>query len=186
MKELVQKKIIAMLPYYTEEGANFTQIKLLNGEDVIFRKTINSTLKCLCEFYHYDLNASNKTCAEILGVKKTPPISINNDMVFIAVKTRIPIGKDDGAYSYINIEMIKNVLGEIIYFKNGDNLQVSCTHKTIEKAIKQASLLKIMINNRQMITREEETNYITEEEILKRDLDIIYKKLLRIEKTIFR
>ena len=185
MRELVKKKIMAMLPYYTDEGANFTFIKLLNGEDILFRKTIKSTLKCLCRFYHHDPNASSKTCSEMLGVKKMPPIAINEDMVFIAVKTRRPIGKDDGAYSYINIEMIKKIQEETIYFKNGDHIGVISSRKTIEKSIKQARLLKEMTNNRQMITREGDIDYITEES-LKRDLDTIYKKLQIIEKTIFK
>lgn len=184
MRDLVQKRIIAMIPHYTGEGANFTQVLLMDGEEVLLRKTVNSTLKCLCKFYHYDLTASNKTCGEMLGVKKTPPIPINSDMVFIAIKTRTPVGKDDGAYSYINIEMIKELRENTIHFKNGDHLKVSCTKKIIEKNIKQAKLLKEMMQTRNTVIKERESVYMKEIESLREDLEMAYKKLHEIEKTI--
>lgn len=185
MRELVQKKIIAMLPHYTGEGANFTRVLLLDGEEVLLQKTIHSTLKCLCQYYHYDLTASNRTCGEMLNIKKTPPIPINENMIFIALKTRTPIGKDDGAYSYINIEMIKKIQGEKVHFKNGDHLKVNCTQKTIEKNIKQAKLLKEMMQTRQIVIREKEATYIKEIESLKIDLETVYRKFQELEKTIF-
>lgn len=184
MKGLVNKSIIAMMPHYTGEGANFTRVLLMDGKEVLLQKTIYSTLRCLCKFYHYDLTASNKTCGEILNIKKTPPIPINSGMVFIAVKTRTPIGKDDGAYSYINIEMIKKVQENTIHFKNGDHLKAICTYKTIEKNIKQAKLLKEMMRTRQAIIREREAVYIEDIKSLRVDLDMVYKKFKEIEKTI--
>lgn len=186
MRDLVQRKIIAILPHYTGQGANFTRVKLLDGEEVLLQKTINSSLKCLCRFYHYDLIASNKTCGEMLNIKKTPPIPINGDIVLIALKTRSPIGKDDGAYSYINIEMIKRIQGETIHFKNGDHMKVSCSHKTIEKGIKQARLLKEMMKTRQILIREKEEAYIKDIESLRIDLEIVYKRFQELEKIIFK
>lgn len=183
MKDLIQKKIIAMLPCYTSEGANFTIIKLLNDKEIILKKSISSTIKSLCQFYHYDLQSSKKTCNQMLGVKKTPPIAINKDMVFIAVKTRIPIGKNDGAYSYINIDMIKGIKDEEIDLKNGDILKVKSKLKTIEKNIKDARLLENIMANRQILIKEEQDIYMYEEDNIIEDLDIIYRKIQAIERA---
>lgn len=106
-------------------------------------------------------------------------------MVFIAVKTRQPIGKDDGAHSYINIETIKSFKDDKIDFKNGSSLKVDCKLKTIEKNIKQARLLKDIIYSRNILIKEEDEIY-KREESLKVDLDMLYKKLIEIEKSLFK
>lgn len=76
MKTLIERKILALLPHYTEEGANYTKVKVLDGEEGVIEKNINSTLKAICAYYHYDLRSSKKTCREVLGIKKTPPLAI--------------------------------------------------------------------------------------------------------------
>lgn len=185
MKDLVKKKIIAILPYYTKEGGNYTKVRLFKGEEVLIKKNINSSLKCLCQYCHYDLKSSKKTSREVLGIKKTPPIAINEDMVFIAIKTRKPIGQDDGAHSYINIESIKRFKDGNIDFKNGSSLKVDCKFKTIEKNIKQARLLKDIVYSRNIFIKEDDEVYIKEESF-KVDLELLYKKLIEIEKNLFK
>lgn len=185
MKALIERKILALLPHYTREGANYTKVKVLDGEEIVIEKNINSTLKYICAYYHYDLKSSSKTCREVLGIKKTPPIAINKDMVFIAIKTRKPIGKDDGAYSYINIESIRRFKDGNIDFKNEASLKVDCKLKTIEKNIKQARLLKDIIYSRNILIKEEDEIY-KREESLKVDLEMVYRKLIEIEKNLFK
>lgn len=199
MKEILKYKVLALVPEYTKEGANFTRVLLLNRDGVILKKNINSSLKTICQFYHFDLKSSNKTAKEMLGMTKSPPIAIANDLVFIAVKTRTPIGRDDGAYSYINIAMIEkvregnrdiNIEVEII-FKDGKSLKVISSAKTIEKSIKYANILKQTISSRiidkmGMVKESQEEFYIDEYAGLRKDLDIIYRKLQTIEKTLFK
>ncbi len=184
MRDLIEKKITAILPHYTREGANYTKIKVLEGDEILIKKNINSTLKSLCQYCHYDLKSSKKTCRDVLGIKKNPPIAINKDMIFIAIKTRRPIGKDDGAYSYINIEAIRRFKDGTIDFKNGGSLKVDCRLKTIERNIKQAKLLKDIIYSRNILIKEEVKIYL--EESFKVDLEMVYKKLIEIERNLFK
>ena len=196
MKEILEDEILALVPEYTGEGANFTGALLFNKEKLILKKNIKSSLKMLCAFYHFDLKSANKTSKELLGITKSPPICIRNNLVFICVKTRTPIGKDDGAYSYINTEMIKGVKEGVVVFKDGSDLRVISSAKTIEKEIKHANILKQMIrprtSKRGVLVREEESPYLEDQlyledyEGLRKDLDIIYRKLQRIEKNLFK
>lgn len=191
MKDIVRYKVLAFIPEYTQEGANYTRVLIYNRESIILKKNINSSLKTICEFYHFDLKASKKTAKEMLGITKSSPIAINNDLVFIAIKTRYPIGKDDGAYSYINIDMIGAVKEGEIKFKDGKVLKVISSPKTIEKSIKYANILKQMMWNKntykkEVVREEYEELYLEDYGDLKKDLNIIYRKLQAIEKTLFK
>lgn len=184
MKDILKDEIEAIIPIYTKEGGNFTKVKRV-GEDLLVAKSVKSVLKDICKFYHYDLKSSNKAYGRMLGIKKTPPIPFTKNLIFIAVKTRKPIGKDDGAFSYVNIEKVEEVKEGTIYFKDGKVLDILSKDKTILKNINLAKLLKEKPTRDPFVLREEELNYnIYTKDILslKEDLTIIYRKIQQIEK----
>lgn len=158
MKEILEGQVEAINPIYTDEGANFTIIKRTDG-DILIKKSTRSVLKDICKRYHYDLSSSNKTYGEMLGIKKTPPIPFTKELILMAVKTRIPIGKDDGAFSYVNIEKIQEVKNKTIYFKDGHSLKVLSVDKTILKNIKLAKLLKTKTIGDIALIRDEKNSY---------------------------
>ena len=58
----------------------------------------------------------------------------------IQAKTRIPLGKHDGAYGYINIAAIKEIRKSmtnedrcIIYLRYGQEIEIHCKKSTLDK-----------------------------------------------------
>ena len=188
MKDILKGEIQAIVPIYTRQGGNFTQIKDGDG-DILVKKSTRSVLKEICKFYHYDLKSSNQEYGDMLGIKKTPPIPFTKELILIAVKTRTPIGKDDGAFSYVNIEKVEDVKDQTIYFKDGNNLKTLSKDKTILRNINLAKLLKTKTTRGLSSLREEESSYdiYTADRLsLREDLNIIYRKLQAIEKILIK
>lgn len=183
MERVLKETLDALVPIYTEEGSNSTCIKHQGG-DLVVQKSIKTVLKKLCSYYHYDLKTSNKDYGTRVNLKKTIPIPLRRDMIFIGVKTRSPLGKDDGAFSYINIESIRGVKKQKIYFKSGDSLETQWKDGTIEKHIKLARLLKDSSLEKSSLVREVGPDYRIDSLELKEDLLLIYKKLEKIEERL--
>lgn len=176
MKRVTSKEIQALIPLYTDEGGNFTSVKAEEGETLL-EKSVRTVLKNICEFYHYDLEASNKDYRRELGIKKLPPIPLKDSLVLIAVKVRKPIGKNDGAYAYVNVGKVEKVEGSKIIFKDGTTLETLSTEKTIKTSIYMARSLKEEIKSKKAMVREEEVGYTGKKIKLYEDLHIvIYKK----------
>ena len=184
MKDILKGDIQALVPIYTKEGGNYTKI-LLKDKQVLLEKSIRTVLRDICKYYHYDLKISNRDYGSMINVKKTPPIPFTRDLILIAVKTRSPIGKDDGAFSYVNIERIKTLKDGTIYFNNGSSLKTLAKDTSIQKNISLARLLKSQANNRDLLVREEghgPYDICMEDQIsLREDLIVIYKRLKKIE-----
>lgn len=185
MENILKKGLDALVPIYTEGGYNSTCIKLGQGE-ILMEKSVKGVLKDLCAYYHYDLKKSNQDYGQKINLKKMVPIPLTQDIVLIAIKTRSPIGKDDGALSYINIQSIKKVKQGQVYFKNGSSLKTLCSQATIEKHIGLAKLLKDLAGKKTSLLREEEASYLSDTISLRQDLLIIYKRLQSIEKRLFK
>lgn len=181
MENVLSQRIEAIVPIYTKEGCNSTCIKLYE-KDMIMEKSLKRILKDICAYYHYDLKTANKDYGKKINLKKTIPIPLTKDIVFIGVKTRNPIGKDDGAFSYVNIETIDKVKNGIIYFKNQTCLKTLARDETIEKHINLAKLLKDISMPKRNLVREEESPY--DNLSLREDLLMVYKRLQKIEKRL--
>lgn len=184
MEKILQGQIEALVPIYTGTGANASIVRRVEG-DLLLDKSIKSVLRDICRYYHYDLASSNKKYGEILAMKKMPPIPFREDLILIAVKTRLPIGKDDGAFSYVNIDQVERVEGKIIYFKDGNSLKILAEDRTVEKNIRLAELLKSQLRKSSIMAREVEAIYdisLGERLDIKRDLSLIYEKIQGLEK----
>lgn len=141
MHEILKGNIDAVIPIYTDTGANFTKIISSDG-NVVIENPIGTVLKKICNYYHHDLKASNSEYRKRLKIHKLPPIPLTGRLTFIAIKTRVPFGKNDGAYSYINIENVKKVEGDIIFFKDGNTLKTLYSEFTIERKRFKGAFLK--------------------------------------------
>ena len=180
MREILSKNIKALIPFYTEEGCNASLIKTAEG-DIIIEKKVKRVLKDICLYYKYDLEGSNKEYGQSVNLKKTPPIPIRPDLIFIAAKTRIPVGKNDGAFSYINISNIGRVKDKAIYFKNGEVLNTITNTSTIVKNINLANTIKDSLFHKNQSIRGSITSHFPDKQFFRENCEIIYTVLRNIE-----
>lgn len=188
MQKVFKEEIIAILPSYIKDKGNCTVVWIKNKEPVIIEKTIKTTIKNMCRYYHLDLKSSNKTYGEILSIKRSPPIPFGRDKVFIKVKTRIPLARDDGAYGYINLSAIEKISSikenkrTLVCLKNQQFLEVYGKIETINKNIKNGEIVRRLLREKDTIGVKESPDFYLEESIpaTKKDIAIIYMKLVEL------
>lgn len=192
MEDLVKRGIQAILPIYLKNRGNCTLV-YTNNKELILEKTIRTVIKNLCQFYHLDLKASNKTYGDLLSIRKHYPIPFNEENIFIQAKTRSPIGKHDGAYGYINIDSIDKIKGDIslpdisiIHLKSGQSIRVLCKETTLNKNIKYGEIIKrLMIKDNRYMVKEPDSLYLEENfPATKGDIAMLYMELIRIKRGI--
>ena len=145
MEEIITKEIMAIIPIYIEDKGNCTIIYTKKGNVQVYT-TIRTVIKKLCAHYRLDVKASNRHFGGLISIKNAIPLPLTRDNIFIQVKVRKPIGKDDGSMGYFNMDAIKKIKGlkgdASILLKNGYEIQCLCSHGTIKKHIKHGELIK--------------------------------------------
>ena len=93
-------------------------------------KTVRTVLNQISKFYLMDLKATKKYYGDILNIRNLTPIPFNRENVFIPIKVRKPLYKNDGSFGYVNIKYIKKA------YKREDKTIVQLTQgNTIESSI---------------------------------------------------
>ncbi len=188
MQNIFKEEIIALLPSYIKDRGNSTVVWIQGQEPVIIESTIKTTIKNMCRFYHLDLKASNKTYGELLSIKRSPPIPFKTDKIFIKLKTRIPLARDDGAYGYINLDYIEKTIKikenkkTLIQLRDQQFLEVHGRIETINKTIKNGEIIKKLVGRQDLLEiREEGPSYLEESTpATKKDIALIYMKLVEL------
>ncbi|HHX67171.1 MAG: hypothetical protein WAO56_05330 [Miniphocaeibacter sp.] len=143
--------IIALEPKYVNGIGNITYIYLLDGSLVKDNRRISTIFKQMARFDLLDMEQVRLIIKKHLYIKKNIPYVYNKENIFVPIKTRKPICKNDGASTYIKISAIKNIIGNKIYLVNGINFKSLESKTTIEKKINNGRLSALII---------EEKNYI--------------------------
>lgn len=188
MEQIIQRGIEAVLPVYIKDRGNCTAIYTGEGE-IILEKTIKTTISNLCRYYHLDLKASNESYGNLLSIKKYPPIPFSHDQIFIPIKVRIPIGKHDGAYGFVNINSIEKVAKSksqdkcILYLSNKRTIDIYSKDSTIQRNINNGIIVKRLLDKRDLsLIKEEESLYEAENALAtKKDIAMVYKEIMRIK-----
>ena len=187
MNEIIEKGLEAILPVYIKDRGNCTSIYTNDGE-IILEKAIRSVITNLCNFYHLDLKASNKTYGDLLTIKKNTPIPFTYDKIFIPIKTRKPIAKHDGAYGYVNMDSIKKFSkskidnNSLIYIGNNRVIEVYSKVSTIQRNINNGKIIKRLFKRNDLI-REANNLYIAEDTLAtKKDIAMVYSEIMEIKK----
>lgn len=189
LEKLVSKGIMAILPVYIGDSGNCTYAYTKSGV-VELSFTIKTVIKNLCEYYYLDLKSCNKTYGGLLSSKYRPPIPFNRDNIFIQFKTRVPIGKHDGAYGYFNINSIKGVKGleknTIISLIDDQEIEVLSSKYTVEKYINNGEIVRKLIKDNKYIYPKDASNLYDEENTpaTKSDIALLYLKMLEIKERL--
>ena len=98
-------EIAALLPAYTQEG-DVTRILLTNGTELVYRRTMRSTLAKLARRRCKDVTLLRRWASRYTHRTLNNPIAASADLVLVPVKTRHPRVEGDGTMAHINVVAI--------------------------------------------------------------------------------
>lgn len=163
MKNIFKGEVMALIPTYVKDQGNSTILFKKGKKPLIINKTIKTCLHLLCKYYMVDLDEVRKRYKPIILSTNLVPITLSKKDIFIPFKTRIPICKNDGAFSYINLRYIEklgnNENGPLVYLH--DNIKIQCLSKitTVENHIKNARIISRCYENIGMAVAENDEIY---------------------------
>ena len=99
---MIYSNIAALIPFYDTNGQNSTQILLKDGSKEFASCNIKTYIYRMLYTLHLDPKALKHWTYEITGQKLNTPIVIDEHLIFIPVKLRKGIGKQDGSFGYVN------------------------------------------------------------------------------------
>jgi len=182
IEKIISEGIIAFVPVYVSMQGNCSMLITLQGGSYYVDRTIRTILKQMTKYFLVDLNHIKSYYGNFLNVKNLTPIPFDKDNIFIPVKVRRPIAKNDGSIGYINIAYIKKVSqinGKTkILLTNRYAIDCLNSMETVNKHIKNGNIVKRLM---------EERNYLYEEynrPATKADVVMIINELLKIKETI--
>ena len=146
-------EIAALLPAYTQEG-DVTRILLTNGTELVYRRTIRSTLAKLARRRCKDVTLLRRWASRYTRRSLNNPIAASSDLVLVPVKTRRPRVEGDGTMAHVNVVAISGetfrqhddasrakVVGKrstVIALAGGSKLPVLWSEKTTLAHIREA------------------------------------------------
>ncbi len=146
-------EIAALLPAYTNEG-DITRILLTNGTELVYRRTMRSTLAKLARRRCKDVTLLRRWASRYTHRALNNPIAASSDLVLVPVKTRRPRVEGDGTMAHVNVVAIsgetfrqhddvsrKKVAGKrstVIALAGGSKLPVLWSEKTTLAHIREA------------------------------------------------
>ena len=98
-------EIAALLPAYTQEG-DVTRILLTNGTELVYRRTVRSTLTKLARRRCKDVTLLRRWASRYTHRALNNPIAASADLVLVPVKTRRPRVEGDGTMAHVNVVAI--------------------------------------------------------------------------------
>lgn len=98
-------EIAALLPAYTQEG-DVTRILLTNGTELVYRRTMRSTLAKLARRRCKDVTLLRRWASRYTHRTLNNPIAASADLVLVPVKTRRPRIEGDATMAHINVVAI--------------------------------------------------------------------------------
>jgi len=186
LEKIIYEELIAFLPVYVQLKGNCTSIYTIGGGNYYVEKSLRTFLKQLTEYYLVDLKAVRKYYGELLAIRNLVPIPLNHENVFIPLKVRKPICKNDGSIGYINIKYIERVTESsgktIVYLKDKTTIESLNSLNTVNKHIKNGHIVKRLYNEKNNINIVNEYNFYTEynKPATKGDIALIMQEIAKI------
>lgn len=134
-------QISALIPFYSSNGENSTCILLSDGSRFYRQCSTKKYIHHMLYSLHLDPNAVKHWTTQIIGTKLNTPIIIDNHLIFLPVKLRKSIGKQDGCFGYINAEAIASFENNSITLCTGETLPTLSPKSYIHKKQYDAKLL---------------------------------------------
>ncbi|MGO4987184.1 MAG: hypothetical protein GX985_04490 [Gallicola sp.] len=141
----------AVLPHYYENGGNGSLIYRTDGSRKTDRRKVATVMDHLYDLDLISLDRQMNLLRTYFGKKKFLPYVFNRKIIFIAMKTRDPIGKNDGAYGYIRIDQIKELREDQLVLKCGMELPVKESLEVINRRIMDGKVAGLIVEQRHFV-----------------------------------
>ncbi len=176
MEDVLRDELMAILPLYVDDKGNCTMVYTKKGQPKIIEKNMRSVMNKICKHYMIDLKETKKRYSSLISAPSQVPIPLSKNDVFIPLKTRNPLYKNDGAMGYINIKHIKNITKTVntttIHLINGISIECLCNITTVNSHIRDGNVVSRCYVDRAMgVAESEELIYDGKKPIV-----IIYEK----------
>lgn len=166
LEKIILQEIMAIMPKYISDKGNCSYIITLNGGSYEINKTMKTLLSQLCKYYLVDLKATKRYYGKLLNIKNLSPIPLNKENIFIPLKIRKPLFKNDGSIGYVNIKHIEKVSVDndksIIELINNKKIECLNSIDTVKKHINNGNIVKKLYEGKEKSLYINE-NYITTE-----------------------
>lgn len=190
LERIIPEGIMAILPVYIPMKGNCSRILTFKGETYEIDKTVRTMLIRLSKLYFIDLKAIKEYYGSILNIKNLIPIPLDKENIFIPLKVRKPICKNDGSLGYVNIKYIKGMAEKeektIIHLSNESTIKCLNTMETVNKHIKNGNIIKRLFNDAPITITKDDSYLIREYDrpATKGDVFLIISEILRIRESI--
>ena len=151
---LYKENIVAVEPIYVKGFGDATKIYLKNGETKVDKRKINTILKEMAKRELVDMTQVHQLIKKYLSIRKSIPFVFDKNYIYIGIKTRKPICKNDATLAFINLNEIKEYNNGILYLKNGAEIKVLDSKTLIRRKINNGILCGILIEDRKRFTQQ--------------------------------
>lgn len=134
-------QIAALIPFYSVNGENSTCILYSDGSKAYKSCSIKKFIHHMLYTFHLDPLAVKHWTYNVIGTKLNTPLIIDNELIFLPVKLRKGVGKQDGCFGYINSRQLVSYENHLITFSSGDTLPTLSPKSYIQKKLYDAKLL---------------------------------------------
>ena len=134
-------QIAALIPFYDTNGENSTCILFSDGSKSYKNCSIKKYMHYMLYSLHLDPQAVKHWTYKTIGTKLNTPIIIDDSLIFLPVKLRKSVGKQDGCFGYINTKHLQACENNQITLCNGEILPTLSPKSYILKKQTDAKLL---------------------------------------------
>lgn len=163
MERLFQGDLMALSPEYVDSKGNCTLVYMKNTEPFVIERTIRSVIKIIAKHYMLDLKELKKRYKALISSQNLIPIPLSKNDIFIPFKTRVPICKNDGALSYVNMRYIRGIKDNseyrIINLNNEINIKCLSSLSSMENHIRNGNIICRCYEDSFMKVSEDEEYY---------------------------
>lgn len=181
---------MAFLPVYIRMKGNCTSLYTAKGEVYHMEKNVRTVLNQLSQIFLVDLKASRKYYGELLSMTNLVPIAFNQDNIFVPLKVRKPLCRNDGSIGYVNIKFIEKVKESngkaIIHLKDKTTINSLNTATTANRHIKNGYIVKRLYKERHGTSLVQECDFYSEynKPATKGDIALVMQEIMKIKETI--
>lgn len=141
------KRILAVVPFYAENGGNFTKIYLSDNTYAVIKNKATTVVNNIAKAFTLSLEEMKDKYKVLIGRTTAVPLPMSPHLTLVPLKYRQPLMKDDGAAGFFAIEKIKAHIPKeknttSLVFKDGLELPVLQSHDSVGINLKQAELVK--------------------------------------------
>lgn len=165
MRNIFNEELMAIVPQYIEQRGNCTVLYAKGLQPVVMDKSIKTVIRLIGKHYMIDLDEARKRYSTLMSSSILVPIALSKKDVFVPFKTRVPMYKNDGAFSYINMNYIKKIKkskesSTIVHLINGTTIECISCSSTVDNHMRNGHIVSRCYEERTMKVSEDGEKYM--------------------------